>query len=142
MVKSLRELSIRLNAQKGIKMLIVAKQNFVRTNPRKIRLVIDAIRKTVLATDALAVLDSIEKRAAKVVSKVMKQAIANSTNNFNLPISTLKVKELQVTGGPTYKRGQPVSRGRFHEIKKRTSHITIILESQDEEKKVETKAKK
>lgn len=115
-------------------MLIIAKQKFIRTNPRKLRLVIDTIRKTVLATDALAVLDSIEKRAAKVVSKVVKQAIANSTNNYNLPVSTLKIKELQVSGGPTYKRGQPVSRGRFHEIKKRTSHITVILESQEEKK--------
>lgn len=113
-------------------MLIKAEQKFVSTSPRKLRLVVDAVRKIRKPQEALAYLEHMNERAAKTVSKVIKQAIANATNNANLPIDSLIIGEIQVGDGPTYKRGRPVSRGRFHPIMKRTSHVRVILEAKEE----------
>lgn len=110
-------------------MIIKAQQKFIRTSPRKLRLVVDSIKKLKSPQIILNFLQHIDKQAAKTLSKVLKQAIANATNNTNLPTDSLKIKEIQVGTGPTYKRGQPVSRGRSHPIMKRTSHVTVILES-------------
>jgi large subunit ribosomal protein L22 len=116
-------------------MLITASSKFIRTSPRKLRLVADAVRH--LSPElALVALKNLDKRAAGPIEKTLKQAVANAVNNFNLEKSKLKLKTLMINTGPTYKRMQPVSRGRGHSIYKRTSHIRIILES------VETKVKK
>lgn len=115
-------------------MLIKAEQKYVRTSPRKLRLVADVVRGIKTPQQTLVYLEHLNRRAAKVISKVVKQALANATNNLNLKADSLRIKELQISGGPTLKRGQPVSRGRFHPILKRTSHITVILESEDVKK--------
>ncbi|MBI2268058.1 MAG: 50S ribosomal protein L22 [Candidatus Blackburnbacteria bacterium] len=112
-------------------MLIKAEQKYIRMSPRKIRLVVDSVRGIKLPQQVLLYLEHVNKRAAGVVSKLIKQAIANATNNLSLPADKLTIKELQVGGGPVYKRGQPVSRGRFHPVLKRTSHVRIVLESKE-----------
>jgi len=118
-------------------MLITASSKFIRTSPRKLRLVADAVRH--LSPElALIQLKHLDKRAAGPIEKTLKQAVANAVNNFNLEKSKLKIKTLMVNTGPTYKRMQPVSRGRGHSIYKRTSHIRIILESAEPEKKAKT----
>lgn len=122
-------------------MLITAKQKFVRTSPRKLRLVADMVRKVNSPHTAVAYLEQTQKRAALVLSKVIKTAIANAVNNLKVPTETLVLSQIQVGEGPTYKRGQPVSRGRFHAIAKRTSHITVLLETAESKGK-ENKKKK
>jgi len=112
-------------------MLIKAQQKFVRTSPRKLRLVAGLVRKIDSPEHAVNVLELTPQKAALVLRKVIKTAIANATNNLKLDPSSLHLKNLQIGEGPTYKRGQPVSRGRFHAIQKKTSHITVILESQE-----------
>ncbi|MBI2590706.1 MAG: 50S ribosomal protein L22 [Candidatus Blackburnbacteria bacterium] len=114
-------------------MLIVAKQKFVRTSPRKLRLVADGIRGLESPTLAVTYLDQVQQKAAEILGKVIKTAIANATNNLKLGLESLKLHEIQIGEGPTYKRGQPVSRGRFHKIEKKTSHITVVLEAVPQE---------
>lgn len=110
-------------------MIIKAQQKFVRTSPRKLRLVADSVRKISAPSQVVAYLEMVPQKAGKVLGKVVKTAIANATNNLKLNPNTLSLKEVTINEGPTYKRGQPVSRGRFHAIQKKTSHITVILES-------------
>ncbi len=112
-------------------MLIKAYQKFVRTSPRKLRLVADAIRGLSLPT-AFDLLQSLNKQAALPLRKTLKQAVANAVNNLHLNESELKIKEIQINAGATFKRWQPVSRGRTHSIMKRTSHLRVILEAPDQ----------
>lgn len=112
-------------------MLIKAQQKFIRTSPRKLRLVADPVRKIGNPTRAVAYLEMIPQKAGKVLGKVIRTAIANATNNLKLDPTSLNLKEIMINEGPTYKRGNPVSRGRFHAIQKKTSHITVVLESKE-----------
>jgi len=118
-------------------MEITARSKSVRISARKMRLVADAVR-GLPVDQALIILQHLRKRAAKPLLLVLKQGMANAANNFGLQKDGLKIKTLEIGEGPTYKRGRPVSRGRWHPILKRTSHIRMILEG----KKKETKKKK
>lgn len=112
-------------------MEVVAKSRNIRVSPRKLRLVADAIRH-LPPQAALVVLEKMGKRAALPLAKTINQALANATNNFNLKKEDLGIKKLEIQEGPTYKRWRAVSRGRAHEIKKRTSHIFLVLEGKEE----------
>jgi large subunit ribosomal protein L22 len=109
-------------------LLIRAEQKNIRISAQKMRLVADAVRK-LDPIQAVLQLKFLKKRAALALAKVIKQAIANGTNNLQLGESGLKFHRLEIGEGPTYKRWQPVSRGRAHPILKRTSHIKVVLES-------------
>ena len=109
-------------------MKILATQKFIRTSPRKIRLVAKSLH-GINPELAIKKLKFINKRSADTVSKVIKQALANATNNHNLPTSRLVIDSIQVNEGPTFKRWNAVSRGRAHSILKRSSHIKVTLES-------------
>ncbi len=121
------------------KILIKAKQKNIRISAQKMRLVADAVRK-LSPTQAILQLKFLNKRAALALTKVIKQAIANATNNLQLDENGLKFHRLEIGEGPTYKRWQPVSRGRAHRILKRTSHVLVILESQEKGRKHGTKS--
>lgn len=123
-------------------MKIKAESKFIRTSPRKIRLVADLIRKMPLG-EALTTLIHLKKRAAKPMYKTLKQAQSNAVNNHNLSKDSLLIQSIEVNEGSTYKRWNPVSRGRAHSIFKRTSHIKVILRSEEPKpiKKI-TKTKK
>ncbi|MCX6816929.1 MAG: 50S ribosomal protein L22 [Candidatus Beckwithbacteria bacterium] len=110
-------------------MQIKASSKFIRINPRKARLVADLIRPMPIA-EALLTLKHLPQKAATPVLKVLQQAVANAVNNHHLAKDSLTIQLIEVNAGPVYKRSQPISRGRAHPIKKRTSHIKIILESQ------------
>lgn len=99
----------------------------VKISPRKVRLVADAI-KSLTPDVALVKLTVIAKRGAGPIEKVIKSAIANAVNNAKAAKENLVIKELYVTEGVTYKRFHFAARGRVHPYKKRTSHITVILE--------------
>jgi len=92
------------------------------------------------ATDALDLLRFVPKKAAELVRKTL--AVANAENNNNLTVSTLTVKEAVVGEGPTAKRFVPKARGSAGPIRKRTSHIRIVLTDEVEIKRRDKTAKK
>jgi large subunit ribosomal protein L22 len=101
---------------------------FVRMSPTKARRVIDLVRgKSV--TDALDILRWAPQEASEPVAKVIASAAANAQNNEGLDPSTLVVATIYADGGPTAKRIRPRAQGRAFRIRKRTSHITVIVES-------------
>lgn len=100
---------------------------YVRISSRKVKIVIDLIRgKSV--KDAEAILMFTPKAASEPVAKLLKSAIANAENNLDLSADTLYVAEAFANQGPTLKRFTPRAQGRATPIRKRTSHITIILD--------------
>ena len=107
-----------------------ATARYIRTSPRKARLVVDAIRGKSVA-EAFAVLEHSTKGAAKPVRKVLKSAVANAENNQKADgVEEMRVREAFVNGGPTLKRFRARAMGRAGRILKRTSHITIVLSDQ------------
>jgi large subunit ribosomal protein L22 len=105
-----------------------ARATYVRVTPMKARRVVDLIRH--LPTDqAMAVLRFAPQAASEDVRKVLESAIANATHNHNLDADTLIVSRAVVDEGPTLKRFRPRAHGRAYRIRKRTSHITIEVES-------------
>jgi large subunit ribosomal protein L22 len=106
----------------------IAKASFVRVTPMKARRVIALIR-DLPAQEALSVLKFAPQAASEPVGKVLASAIANAEHNFGLDADTLVVSRAFVDEGPTLKRFQPRAQGRAFRIKKRTSHITIEVES-------------
>ncbi|MBD8506389.1 50S ribosomal protein L22 [Hoyosella sp. G463] len=105
-----------------------ATARYVRVTPMKARRVVDLIRGRD-AADALAVLKFAPQAASEPVAKVLASAVANAENNLSLDPRTLVVSEAYVNEGPTLKRFQPRAQGRAFRIRKRTSHITIVVES-------------
>lgn len=100
----------------------------VRVTPMKARRVVDIVRgKSV--EEALAILKFAPQAAAEPVAKVIASAAANAQNNLDLDPSTLVVATAYVDEGATLKRFQPRAQGRAFRIRKRTSHITVIVES-------------
>ena len=124
-------------------MIIKAQQKFLRMSPRKLRLVAESIREVKSPVAALAYLENINKRASLPLIKVIKQAVMNAKNGFGLEESSLFIKELFIQGGASHKRGRPGAKGVFKPIKKRTSHITVVLEALPQESsKLKVKSEK
>jgi len=110
-------------------------QKHLRKSPRKVRLVVDAVRGENVAK-ALKKLEFINKATAPDVAKVIKSAAANIRDKFQeerLENEDLVIKEIFVDEGATLKRIQPAAMGRAHQIRKRTSHITVKVAKQEEE---------
>jgi large subunit ribosomal protein L22 len=106
----------------------VAKARFVHVSASKARRVIDLVRgKSV--TDALDILRWAPQSASEPVAKVIASAAANAQNNEGLDPSTLVVASVYADEGPTAKRIRPRAQGRAFRIRKRTSHITVVVES-------------
>lgn len=108
-------------------MEVKAKLKFVRVTPRKAQLVADLIRGRG-SEEALNILTFTKKAAAKIIVKLLKSAIANATQKKNIDIDRLYIKMITVDQGPTMKRFQPRALGRATTIRKRTSHINIVLD--------------
>lgn len=103
-----------------------ATARYVRITPRKVRQVIDLIRgKSV--PEAMAILHFQPKRAAEVIGKVLKSAAANAENNHELDPAQMVVTAAFVDEGPTMKRMMPRARGSADRIRKRSSHVTVVL---------------
>ena len=103
-----------------------AQARYVRVTPMKARRVVDLIR-GLPAAEALAILRFAPQAASEPVGKVLDSAIANATNNHDLDARTLVVTEAYVDEGPTMKRFRPRAQGRAYRIRKRTSHITVVV---------------
>lgn len=108
-------------------MITASLKNF-RISPRKVRVVADMIRGK-NAIMAGQILINAEKKAKGPLNDLLSSAIANAKNNFNIEAEKLIVKEIRVDQGVVLKRHRPVSRGSAHPIKKRTSHVRIMLDT-------------
>ncbi len=115
---------------------VVAQLNDYRQSPRKVRLVADALRGKFIK-EAKNRLNFITKRATGPLHKLLNSAVANA-KNLGLDTENLFVKSIEVNGGKILYRRMPVAHGAAHPIRKRTSHIKIVLQ----EKLVEKKDKK
>ncbi len=102
----------------------------VGVSPTKVRLVLDTIRGR-RVEEAQAVLRFLPQPSARTVAKLLKSAVANAENNYQLLPSELKVAQIWAGDGPTMKRFRPRPRGRIGHIRKRTCHITIVLTGED-----------
>ena len=105
-----------------------ATAKFVRISPFKVRIVLDIIKGKPV-TEALAILENTPTAASEVLYKVVSSAVANAENNLNMSRSDLFIAECYADDGPTLKRIMPRAQGRAFRINKRTSHITVILDS-------------
>ena len=99
---------------------------FVRITPRKVRVVLDLIRGKNVA-EAFAILKFTPKAGAVVVEKVLRSAVANAENNYDMDVDKLVIKTAFADDGPTMKRIHPRSRGQAFSIFKRTSHVTVVV---------------
>jgi len=104
-----------------------ASARYIRVSPQKARLVVDLIRGRKVE-EALAELNNSKKAVSRTVAKVLKSAMANAENTFHLDIDNLYVKRAFVDQGPTLKRMRARAMGRGVTIRKRSSHITIVLD--------------
>lgn len=116
---------------------------FARISPKKARDVAREIQ-GLPVSDALDTLNFTPKKAAFLIGKTLRSAVANAENNHDLVADTLRVKEANISEGPSFRRFKPRARGSASAIKKRTSHIYIILtdEMEVEEKPARTRGAK
>lgn len=122
----------------------MAKARFVRVSPTKARRVIDLVRGKSVA-DALDILRWAPQAASEPVAKVIASAAANAQNNNGLDPATLVVATVYADEGPTAKRIRPRAQGRAFRIRRRTSHITVVVESRpvkDERSAKSTRARR
>ncbi|MBK1831806.1 50S ribosomal protein L22 [Verrucomicrobiaceae bacterium R5-34] len=104
---------------------------YARISPKKARDVARAIQ-GMPVSDALDALAYTPRKAAALIGKTLKSAVANAENNYELIADDLTVKEATVGDGPTFKRFKPRARGSAGAIRKRTSHLYIILTDEEE----------
>jgi large subunit ribosomal protein L22 len=109
-----------------------AKRQYIRSSPRKMRIVADVVRgKNV--QEALATLDFLPQKAAPIIRKTIQSAVSNlfdpnqNDDTRGIDEERLIVKTIMVDEAPVLKRFQPVSRGRAHRILKRSSHLTVVV---------------
>jgi large subunit ribosomal protein L22 len=105
---------------------IRAKGKFLRISPPKVRLVADAVKGKPVEI-GLNVLKFMPNKAAGLVEKILRSAVANADQNAKLNVDSLVIKNIVVDGGPTMKRFSARARGRGTRILKRSSHITVIV---------------
>ena len=98
----------------------------VRISALKSRLVMRLINGKDVS-EAMAILNNMNNKAARVIKKVLTSAVANAENNHNLDKAKLYVKEAYVNDGPVLKRSVPDSRGRIAKNDNRTSHVTVVV---------------
>ena len=98
-----------------------------RESPRKVRMVADMIRGRSV-DDALSILRLQQRKAAKMLSKVLESAVANATTNEKADADALKVTKITVDPGPVEKRWLARSMGRANRINARTSHVTVVVD--------------
>jgi large subunit ribosomal protein L22 len=102
----------------------------VRIAPQKMRLVVDLVRGKGVE-EALNILDYTPKRAAKVVAKTVRSVLANAQNTQSVDVDRLFIKRVFVDGGPTWKRFTPRAQGRATPIRKRTCHVTVVVDERE-----------
>ena len=105
---------------------------YARISSRKVKIVADLIRgKNV--DEALAIVKYVPKASSEIIEKLLKSAIANAENKHHMAHEKLYVAEIYANQGPTLKRIRPAAKGSAVRIRKRTSHITIVLKELNQE---------
>jgi len=104
-----------------------AAARFIRISPRKIRLVMDQVRGKKVEK-AINQLTFAPQKGARILKKLLNSAVANAEQDTNVDVDTLYIKQIYANEGPTLKRWRPRAQGRATKIRKRTSHLTVILD--------------
>ena len=107
-------------------MEIRAKARFVRISPQKIRLIMGQVRGKKVE-EALNLLSFAPQRGARILKKLLDSAVANAQQNADTDVDALYIATVYADEGPTLKRWRPRAQGRATRIRKRTSHLTVIL---------------
>ncbi len=102
---------------------------YVRISPQKVRLTMDQIRGKKVG-EALNSLSFSSRKSAFLLKKLINSAVANAEENLNTDVDTLYIKRVFADEGPTLKRFRPRAMGRATKIRKRTSHLTVILDGE------------
>ncbi len=100
---------------------------YTRTSPKKARVILDLIRGSGVE-EAFATLASVKRRPAPIIAKLLKSAVANASEKGHTETESLYIKEAFASQGPAIKRFRPRAMGRAYPRKRRTSHITLVLE--------------
>lgn len=103
---------------------------YARISSRKVKIVADLIREKDV-NEALAIVKFTPKASSAIIEKLLKSAIANAENNHGMKHENLYVAEIYANQGPTLRRIRPAAKGSAVRIRKRTSHITIVLKERD-----------
>lgn len=103
---------------------------YARISSRKVKIVADLIKGKDV-DEALAIVKYTPKASSEIIEKLLKSAIANAENNHNMTHEKLYISEIYANQGPTLKRIRPAAKGSAVRIRKRTSHITIVLKERD-----------
>ncbi len=123
-------------------MKITSKLRYLRIAPRKVRLVVDSMKGKSVG-EAQTALSFMTKKGSLPVLKLLKQAVANAKDSFQVEEDNLYISEIRVDEGPKYKRWMPRARGSAYEIQKKTSHVTLVLDTiKPTKEKKRKKAKK
>jgi large subunit ribosomal protein L22 len=112
-------------------MKVRALANDIGISPQKVRLVVDMVRGK-RVDEALAVLRFMPTPTARAVAKVIKSAVANAENNFQMSAAELRITDIFADKGHTLKRFRPQSRGRINPILKRSTKITVFVTEEEE----------
>lgn len=112
----------------------------VSHSPRKVSEVASLVRNRTVA-DALTILEHTPRRSAQAVYKAIASAKANAEHNHNFKPDTLKIVEITVTAGPRIKRFRPAAHGRALPFQRKTSHIRVIVDGEQRQKKTATTVK-
>ena len=108
-------------------MEIRAAARFVRISPRKVRLIMDQVRGKQVE-EALNMLNFAPQKGARILKKLISSAVANAGQNAGVDVDSLYIKRVYGDEGPMLKRWRPRAQGRATRIRKRTSHLTVILD--------------
>ena len=100
---------------------------YIRISPRKVRLIMDDIRGKKIE-EALNQLSFAPQKGAFILRKLINSAVANAEQNFEMDVDRLYIKRIYADEGPTLKRFRPRAMGRATRIRKRTSHLTVVLD--------------
>ena len=107
-------------------------EKFIRISPRKLRYVADVVRNKSVE-EAVDILTFTPKKAASILKKAVESAAANATENHEMDEDGLFISRIMVNEGPILKRFRPRARGRATRIRKRTSHLTVVVSDGKEE---------
>ena len=121
-------------SEEGLGVEAKAVLKYIRVAPRKARMAVDLIRGK-NAEEAMTILKFTPRRAARVVQRVLKSAVANAMQKDMGDVDALRVAKVFVDVGPTMKRILPRAMGRANTIRKRTSHITVVIDAEPDQAK-------
>lgn len=108
-----------------------AELKYARISPTKVQIVLDLIRNKPVK-EAEAILKHTPKAACEYLEKLLKSAVANATNNFDMDEDKLYVSECFATSGPILKRMRPRAQGRAYRIDKKTTHVTLVVAEKED----------